>query len=196
MTLSLARAASYSSVFNATIQFRGERFDATAAVAATNAPSADSGASIALLRQIQELKESLRPLQNSSIGTRSTRTFASANTTSSAISFGSSAVQMQSVSEINTAPTSFTHNGPQWTGATNMSAWSDPGSTALATIGGSYSGAQGDDTLTFRVKDGGERGTDDLRVEIFDGAGQKIDTLDIKKEDATSTVYTLSNGLT
>jgi hypothetical protein len=66
-------------------------------------------------------------------------------------------------------PTSFTPFGPSFAGS----------STSPPTVGGTYSGADGTDTLTFRVLAGGFVGTPilPLRLGVFNGQGTQIDTL-------------------
>lgn len=91
-----------------------------------------------------------------------------------------------SSTEVNTTATSFSPFGPSFSGS----------STSLPTIGGTYSGAQGDDTLTFKVNESGTVGADQrLRIDVFDGLSNKIDTLDFQGV-APDTPLTLSNGLT
>ena len=81
--------------------------------------------------------------------------------------------------------TSFGPSQPVWTG-----------STAEATIGGTYDGSQGTGTLTFRATRGGIHGEDDLKVKVYAPDDSFIETIDIKKNDSIDKVYSLSNGLT
>lgn len=96
------------------------------------------------------------------------------------------AATLQSVEQINTAPTSFSSFGPDWSGT----------STALATIGGVYDGSNGNGTLTFESTRDGTHGIDDLKVEIRDPLDDRIQTLTVDKDDPIDQTYTLDNGLT
>jgi hypothetical protein len=91
--------------------------------------------------------------------------------------------------EINTATTSFNPFGPSYD-------QQPPQSTALPTVGGIYSGEQGDETFTFRIRNNGTIGQDeDLRVQLRNSAGQTIDTVNFRNL-APGTELTFSNGLT
>ena len=94
------------------------------------------------------------------------------------------ATTLQSSNEVNTTPTSFSTFGPDWIG-----------SSAQASLAGTYDGSNGTDTLTFRVDREGVHGADDLRIKVYDSAAQQIDQLDIKKNDLITKQYTLSNGV-
>jgi hypothetical protein len=83
------------------------------------------------------------------------------------------------------APPSYSPSEPDW-----------QGSTASATIGGIYNGANGTDTLTFSVSLGGTHGTDNLQISVFDSGNNQIDQIDISSLDSIDQQYTLSNGLT
>ena len=92
---------------------------------------------------------------------------------------------LQSTEEVNTAPTSYSTHGPEWTG----------GSTAQATISGEYDGSNGTDTLTFEVTRGGTRGSANLQIKVYDSNTVEIDRIDLSKRDSIDQQYTLSNGL-
>ncbi len=92
---------------------------------------------------------------------------------------------LQSTEEVNTTPTSYSTHGPEFTG----------GSTAQATISGTYDGDNGTDTLTFNVIMGGTHGTDKLKLNVFDSNNNQIDTININKNDAIDKQYSLANGL-
>lgn len=94
------------------------------------------------------------------------------------------ATTLQSSNEVNTTPTSFSTFGPDWIG-----------SSAQASLTGTYDGSNGTDTLTFRVDREGVHGSDDLRIKVYDSSDQEIDQLVIKKNDPIATQYTLSNGI-
>jgi hypothetical protein len=94
---------------------------------------------------------------------------------------------LRSMEEVNADATSFDPRGAVFGGGV---------STTLPTIGGTYSGAQGDDTLTFKAKNNGTIGADtDLKIEVRDGNDDKIDELNFR-DLAPDTPLTLSNGLT
>jgi hypothetical protein len=93
---------------------------------------------------------------------------------------------LASTEEVNAVPTSFTPFGPSVSGT----------STTEPTLGGVYSGAEGDDVLTFLFRDSAVVGTHDrLRVRVLDGDGHRIDRLNFRDVPA-GTPLTLSNGLT
>ena len=92
---------------------------------------------------------------------------------------------LQSTEEVNTAPTSYSTHGPEWTGA----------STAQVTISGEYDGSNGTDTLTFEVTRGGTHGSVNLQIKVYDSNNVEIDKIDLSKKDSIDKQYTLSNGL-
>ncbi|WP_075095558.1 hypothetical protein [Planctomyces sp. SH-PL14] len=98
-----------------------------------------------------------------------------------------SAARLESTTQLNTTPTSYTPFGPSFNGA----------STALPTIGGVYNGQNGSQTLTFRVAGGNGTVGSALftRVEVRDESNQLLDNISIGFQPAGS-VYTLQNGLT
>ena len=116
-------------------------------------------------------------------------------TSSSAINLSSNLpTQLQSVQEINTAPTSYTQNGPAWNGSTLTAPWSGL-STAEATVSGSYDGSDGQGTLTFEVRRAGTHGEDNLRIRVLGPDGSTIENIDIDRHDPINQLYGLSNGL-
>ena len=75
---------------------------------------------------------------------------------------------LRSTEEVNAVPTSFMPFGPTVNGA----------STTEPTLGGVYSGAQGDDVLSFEFRQNAVIGSNDrLRVRVHDGSGQDIGDL-------------------
>ena len=69
-------------------------------------------------------------------------------------------------------------------------------STAEVTVGGTYDGSQGDDTLTFQIKKQGNVSSEVVQVEVFDSSGQKIDQVRIARNAPPGEEYLLKNGLT
>jgi len=92
---------------------------------------------------------------------------------------------LESVEEINTAPTSFDPFGPAWSG----------GSTALATIGGVYDGLSGTGALSFDVRTGGVHGQDRLRIRVRDVSGSVLQNVFVEVNDPIDQQYALGNGL-
>jgi hypothetical protein len=70
------------------------------------------------------------------------------------------------------------------------------GSNAAVTLGGTYDGSNGSDTLTLQVTQGGTHGVDDLQISVFDSNSNQIDQLTIASSDPLDQTYTLSNGIT
>lgn len=69
------------------------------------------------------------------------------------------------------------------------------GSDAAVTLGGTYDGSNGSDTLTLQVTQGGTHGVDDLQISVFDSNSNPIDQLTISSSDPLDQAYTLSNGI-
>ena len=69
------------------------------------------------------------------------------------------------------------------------------GSDAAVTLGGTYDGSNGSDTLTLQVTQGGTHGVDDLQISVFDSSGNPIDQFTISSSDPLDQTYTLSNGI-
>jgi hypothetical protein len=96
---------------------------------------------------------------------------------------------LESTEEVNTVPTSYSPFGPSWTGS----------STTLPTIGGTYDGSGGDDTLRFRVTSrtrtvGGSR---DINIRVYDQGGTKtLENIVHRAGTPPGTPISLSNGLT
>jgi len=96
---------------------------------------------------------------------------------------------LDSTEEVNTVPTSYTPFGPSWTGA----------SSSLATIGGTYDGAQGDDTLRFQITSRSQTigGRKDIDIRISNNGGADLlEEITIPGHTPADTPFTLSNGLT
>ena len=70
------------------------------------------------------------------------------------------------------------------------------GSNAAVTLGGTYDGSNGSDTLTLQVTLGGTHGVDDLQISVFDSSSNQIDQLTISGSDPLDLAYSLSNGIT
>jgi hypothetical protein len=70
------------------------------------------------------------------------------------------------------------------------------GSNAAVTLGGTYDGSNGSDTLTLQVTQGGTHGADDLQISVLDSNSNQIDQLTIAGADPIDQTYTLSNGIT
>ena len=96
---------------------------------------------------------------------------------------------LDSTEEANTVPTSYSPFGPSWTGA----------SSSEVTIGGTYDGSGGDDTLRFRVTSrtrtvGGSR---DINIRVYDEVGTKtLENIVHRAGTPAGTPISLSNGLT
>lgn len=88
--------------------------------------------------------------------------------------------------ELNTSTTSFGPGAPKFEGS----------STSAVTLGGTYDGSLGDQTLTFRVRVGGDVGVKNAQVEVLDASGQKIDQFRVDKEQAPGSPFAISFGLT
>ena len=68
-------------------------------------------------------------------------------------------------------------------------------STAQVSLGGTYDGSNGTDTLTFRVDGDGVHGADNLRIRVYNSSAQQIDQIQIQKNDPIDEQYTLTNGI-
>lgn len=193
---SATSAAGYQSVSgfrNATVRLRSYQNLVTPSLAERQPNRAYQ------LLQVHQLRESLLAIKPGRVrNTSSTIAAQQASAVSNfQIDFSTGAnTQLRSVEEINTAPTSFQHNGPDWTGSTATAPWSGPGSTAAATVGGSYDGSDGEGILKFEVNRAGTHGVDDLRIKVFADDGTFIQNINIDQNDPTNQVYELNNGLT
>jgi len=174
-------------------QSRDQKTDAPSVVTAEK-PSAVTLGKVTRLREaLTALKAAEKKFSIRSSG--STSAPIAATVTSASLAFQSpAATTLESVEEINTAPTSFTRLGPNIVGSTATAPWSGLGSTSDATVTGSYDGSNGSETLTFVVDKEGTHGVDDLQVKVFAG-GTQIEQIDIDKEHPLNKVYALSNGL-
>ena len=112
------------------------------------------------------------------------RSASAVSQTSLGLSTSRSETTLRSVEEVNTLPTSYSTTRPVFAGS----------SSTRPSIGGTYSGVNGDDTLTFRATLGGIIGLTPARVEVRDSGGTLLDTINTGF-NAPGTVYTLSNGL-
>ncbi len=124
-------------------------------------------------------------------GSRTTGSRAATATSSSALAIdpNPSHSTLESTEEVNTVPTSYSPFGPSWTGS----------SSSLVTIGGTYDGSQGDDTLRFRVtsRNLSVGGTRDINIRVFDQGGTKVmENITHAAGTPPDTPITLSNGLT
>ena len=153
------------------------------------------------LRQVNQLRQALKSIKAARLksviepGQVEGIAYATAVSATSLNLGSNTPAAVSSVEEINTAPTSLTQFGPNWNGSTATAPWSGPGSTADATVGGTYDGSNGNGTLTFRVYREGTHGVDDFRIKVYAPDGSFIENIDIDENDPVETVYTLSNGL-
>lgn len=92
---------------------------------------------------------------------------------------------LESLEEINTAATSFSPFGPNWTGS----------STALLTIGGVYDGSNGSGTLSFESRSNGVHGQDRLRIRVRDPGGSVLQNFTVRQDDPLDQQYAIGNGL-
>jgi len=168
--------------------FAGASLRIGSIVAATRAapPAAAPGRS---LRDFAELMVGLRDAHGELV-TAGERLSASARTRNALVA-GSPltlstgvATTLRSTEEVNAIATSYGTSSPAFGGLST----SDP------TIGGTYSGDQGDTTLTFTSTVGGVVGTTPVSFEVRDAEDELVDTIDLGF-DSPGTVYTLSNGL-
>lgn len=141
--------------------------------------------------QLQQNLESLRtPLTTNRIFKVRTATQAGQAVSTTNIGLtttAATATTLQSTEEINTAATSFTPLGPNFTGFGV--------STAQATLSGVYDGDNGTGDLTFRVIQGGTHGTDDMSIRVFNPDDTFYEDITISRFDLINTPYVLSNGL-
>ena len=79
------------------------------------------------------------------------------------------------------------------TTASDASAWES--SEAALTVGGTYDGSNGDDTLSLKVIQGGTHGTDDLQLSLYDSDGNDLESIAVSAADPLNQQYTFSNGL-
>lgn len=95
------------------------------------------------------------------------------------------ATTLRSTGEVNATATAFSPRGPEFSGASSSS----------PTVGGTYSGSNGDDDLTFRVTVGGVVGVGVLQLEVRDSQNDLVETLSFTGV-AADTPVNLANGLT
>lgn len=101
-----------------------------------------------------------------------------------ALSSNPTAARLTSTDEVNTTSTSY--SAP--------SAF-EGSSTATPSIGGTYDGSQGDNTLTFEAVIGGVVGLSLIRVEVVDESAQVVESVDFGPGYAPGESKVLSNGL-
>ncbi len=99
-----------------------------------------------------------------------------------------SASTIESTEEVNTATTSYTPFGPEFTGSGN--------STALPEISGVYNGENGTDSLRFLVTRTGVHGVSRITVKVYDGNDDRIKTINIRDNHDLDREYNIGNGLT
>ena len=111
--------------------------------------------SIQAFKQIMRIREAVQAIKPMMLESEEIQIASPARaSSSSSLDLSSSTTgtptTLESTEEVNAATTAYSTDPPEWTGA----------STAQAIIGGEYDGSSGDDTLTFKVKKGGELGGD------------------------------------
>ena len=152
---------------------------------------------LATLRQLQgELDEFKGPLRSS---TTTGRTKTTSTTSYTAASVSSSqtldlsvtpatAARLESESEINSTPTSFSTRAPEFSGD----------SSSIATVGGTYDGSNETQTLSFNIEEE-TNGLLDLQTTtnlvVRDNQGVTIDQFNLDDYERDSTL-SLANGLT
>ena len=165
-------------------------FQRTSAPATSTAVPTDGLRS--LLRTTVDLRDALGKLASAMrLGVGSASRDGEAASVSSAVALGLRtepvAATLVPTAEVNTAPTSYTPFGPDWTRT----------STSEVTVEGVYTGTA-DDTLTFKVKSSssGDVGDQEFLVEMFDGAGTRLETVILPVVDPPDAEVMFSNGLT
>jgi len=140
------------------------------------------------IMRIREAVQAIKPmmLESEEIQVGSAARASSASSLDLSTSTPGTPTTLESTEEVNAATTGYSTDPPEWTGT----------STAQPAISGEDDGASGDDTLTFKVKKGGNLGGDLIQIEIYDSNNNQIDSLNFRKQDSVNTPYTLSNGLT
>ncbi len=106
--------------------------------------------------------------------------------TSLGLSATARAAILRSSGAIGGAPNGFTSGAQVW----NTAARAQP------TLGGSYDGSNGDQTLTLRATQGGLVGRDDLVFDVLDGFGAQVQQLNVAGDYSAGSDITLDNGLT
>ncbi|MEZ6194305.1 MAG: flagellin hook IN motif-containing protein [Planctomycetota bacterium] len=141
-----------------------------------------------LLGETQRFRKAVGALREGFSALRTSRgARAEAQATSSTIALQTTptAARLVSTEEINTVPTSYGPTNPSFAGS----------SSVTPTIGGTYSGST-DDTLTFKVTQGGTVGfLVPLKIEVRNTANELLDTVNIPSFASTSATYSLSTGL-
>lgn len=150
-------------------------------------PTAAAGPSLRdFALRVGELREALGDLRLDGRLARAGATARSAR--ASSVSLGLSTLDtsttLRSVEEVNAVPTSFSPSAPSFAGGSNSS----------PSVGGTYSGENGDTTLTFTATLGGIVGVTPIRFAVRDGEGTLVETLDLGFQ-SPGTTFTLQNGL-
>jgi hypothetical protein len=78
---------------------------------------------------------------------------------------------------------------------TDDTAWLD-GPPPTVTLGGTYDGSNGSQTLTLRVAQGGAVGSDELLIDVLDAEGTTLEQLTVGAGYEPGNGVTLANGLT
>ena len=180
------------------------RYDNYRLTAQTSKTSAADQPSRATLRKVSRLQDALRALRatrrpaaaSQPRGTSRTIAGELGAVTSEQITFTPLASRMESTAEVNTAPTSFTPFGPDFSGSTSPTTahWVG-GSTSEISLGGDYNGRPFGQ-LTVRVTQAGTVGADDVQLTVFDASGTQAGELNISAVDPEGTTYSLDNGIT
>ncbi len=97
-----------------------------------------------------------------------------------------SAATLRSSGAVGGAPNSFTPTDPTWNAA----------SRSQVTIGGTYDGSNGDQTLTLRASQGGVIGQDELVFDVLDQNGDTLEQLTVAGSYTAGDDIALANGLT
>lgn len=182
ITLSLQNLAQYTRVEPAKVEPQAARSN-------IKAVSPDISALILARYQLLGLRDAINEAKDAAGSSRVGRAnvLGVNSTTPLALDNSTRAAVLQSAAEINTAPTSFSPFGPDWTGSGS--------STALITVGGIYDGSGGTGTLRFIARDTGVRGLTDLRIRVRDTNNSNLANITIDASDPLEQQYNLPNGL-
>lgn len=144
---------------------------------------------VALMNRIQRNLVELQRLRPTAAVRRTTEASLGAATSTQAIGLNvvPQAAVLRSTGAITVqTASSYSPTSPTWSGL----------SLGQPTIGGTYDGSQGDDTLTAEVTQANGAGAGNRRVEVRDSAGNLIEEVRIQQNDPPGEVYDLPNGLT
>ena len=100
------------------------------------------------------------------------------------LSATASATTLGSSEEVNATPTSFSPSSPAFEGSSSSSPF----------VGGTYSGENGDTTLTVQATVGGAVGVTPVQFEVRDSDSNLVDTVSLGFSPA-GTVFTIANGI-